>query len=216
MPAMVTHEELAGLVRDVNLSLAKMAEDQAKRNAEREASFAEWQKSMQESAAEREASFAKWQKSMQENIGGLNNSLGDMAEAIFVNLADKFNSELGFNFPRIADRGIAFRDRDRRLIAEIDRFYENGDSVLAAEVKARLREDHVDGHIERLKKIAVFLKGEGKEKKVIGAVAGYIVPESVMNYAHGNGLYVLVQNGDSVSIAARPPDFMERAWNRPG
>ena len=49
-------------------------------------------------------------------------------------------------------------------------------------------------------------------RKVLGAVAGGIVSQDVLIYAQERGLYVLVQNGDSVEIAKMPADFIPQEW----
>jgi hypothetical protein len=49
-------------------------------------------------------------------------------------------------------------------------------------------------------------------RKLIGAVAGGIVPESVKRYAQKRGLYVLVQSGESVNVAETAKDFKAREW----
>jgi hypothetical protein len=46
----------------------------------------------------------------------------------------------------------------------------------------------------------------------VGAVAGAIVPENVLNYAFKRGLYVLVQSGKSIALADRPEGFKVQEW----
>ena len=46
----------------------------------------------------------------------------------------------------------------------------------------------------------------------IGAIAGGNIPESVLKYAQKQGFYVVLQNGDSVSIADAPQGFKAREW----
>ena len=52
----------------------------------------------------------------------------------------------------------------------------------------------------------------GDKRRLVGAVAGAIVPESVCRYAQKKGLYVVVQSGDSVEVAGMPKDFEVRKW----
>jgi hypothetical protein len=52
----------------------------------------------------------------------------------------------------------------------------------------------------------------GDKRKLVGAVAGGIVPESVLRYAEKKGLYVLVQSGDSMRVAEEPNIFKVREW----
>ena len=52
----------------------------------------------------------------------------------------------------------------------------------------------------------------GDGRKLVGAIAGGVVPESVLNYAHKKGLYVLVQTGDAAAVADMPRGFKAREW----
>jgi hypothetical protein len=52
----------------------------------------------------------------------------------------------------------------------------------------------------------------GDSRKLIGAVAGGIVSASVLTFAQKQGFFVLVQNGDSVSIAEPPRNFKAKEW----
>ena len=210
MQRAITLEEMTNLLHGIIEAQARAEEQREKDRKER----AEADARLAAERAEADARYEEWRKDFNNDMGGLRNSYGDQVEAMFVRLADKFNSELGFCFPRIADRGFTFKDKSGNFIAQADRFYENGDSAMVVEVKAKLKTHHVDEHIKRLKKIGDYLKTEGKEKKVIGAVAGGMVPENVIAYAHKKGLYVLTQNGESISIEKRPEGFEERDWNK--
>ena len=55
------------------------------------------------------------------------------------------------------------------------------------------------------------LKSTGDGRAVLGAVAG-AVPENLLVYAQSKGLYVLVQNGESISIAKPPEGFAPASW----
>jgi hypothetical protein len=56
------------------------------------------------------------------------------------------------------------------------------------------------------------MDNHGDKRNLVGAVAGAIVPENVCRYAQKKGLYVLVQSGDSVVVAAAPQGFTPRKW----
>jgi len=80
------------------------------------------------------------------------------------------------------------------------------------EKDANLRNDHIDEHIERIKRIRKCMDQSGDNRKLIGAIAGWVVPDEVLNYAHEHGLYVITQNGETVSIADVPPGFSAGVW----
>ena len=89
---------------------------------------------------------------------------------------------------------------------------ENGNVVLPIEVKAKLKQEHVDDHIERLGIISEYNLKHNDNRKVLGAVAGGVVPQNVLAYAQRRGLFVLVQNGESVEIADIPANFQPKEW----
>ena len=51
-----------------------------------------------------------------------------------------------------------------------------------------------------------------RKSKVMGAVAGGILKDNILNYAQKKGLYVLFLNGESVSIADSPEGFVPSIW----
>ena len=208
---------------------AKREAEAAERDAEAAKRDAKWKSEMiaarEAEAAERKAWVAEQErllalskkeadegfKQLRQELGSHGASHGEFVESMFVNLDDKFN-KLGYSFPREARGAITFRDENRRVVAEVDRLLENGEAMLAVEVKAKLKIDHVHDHIKRLGKISDYNKKHNDNRKLLGAVAGGIVHDNVKNYAHENGLFVLVLNGENVSIADLPQNFKPHEW----
>ena len=92
---------------------------------------------------------------------------------------------------------------------QIDVFLENGDLVVLIEVKTKLTDDDVRIHIERLEKYRLF----GRDKRrILGAVAGAVVSDDVVKFAHRRGLYVIVQSGVAVEIVPTPENFQAKEW----
>jgi hypothetical protein len=54
-------------------------------------------------------------------------------------------------------------------------------------------------------------KGEGK-KRYVGAVACAVVDDSVVKFAQKNGMYVIVQLGNTVKIVDAPEGFKAKEW----
>ena len=185
----------------------KRDEERIKYDAERRKEEAERRKEEAARVKREEEGF----KRLRQELGSLGISYGEQVEAMFVNLGEKFNS-LGFNFPKHAEGRVKFHDKDGRVLVEVDRLLENGEAIMSIEVKAKLKIDDVRNHIKRLVKISEFSSLHDDNRKVLGAVAGGVVPKNVMEYAIKRGLYVLVQNGDSVEIADVPTDFKPREW----
>ena len=156
------------------------------------------------------AEYKKDQKQLQKNLGKLGNSYGEQVEAMFVNLGTKFN-KLGFTFPKEAE-STKFFGENGQILVEVDRLLENGSVIMPVEVKAKLKQDDVDDHIRRLGIISNYNVLHNDNRKVLGAVAGGVVSQKVVEYAHKKGLYVLVQNGDSIKIADIPSNFKPYEW----
>jgi hypothetical protein len=159
---------------------------------------------------ERFEETAKIVAELSKNIGGMQNSFGQFVETMFsANLLSKFN-ELGYEFTR-QTCNTRYTENDEK-IAEVDVTLENGEYILLVEVKTDLRIEFVDYHLKRIGKIRKYMDGHNDARKIIGAVAGGIVPENVLLYAQNNGLFVIVQSGDSSTIANMPKGFEARIW----
>jgi hypothetical protein len=147
---------------------------------------------------------------LSKNIGGVNRSLGRWTEQmVAAKLWEKFDV-FEYEFTK-GSRNIKFRDGGQ-TIAEVDIFLENGDYAMPVEVKTDLTEEDIDDHLDRIGKIRVYMDKHGDKRRLVGAVAGAIVPESVCRYAQKKGLYVLVQSGDSIEVASVPKGFQARKW----
>jgi hypothetical protein len=202
-----------------------------KREKERQLEAAEWQTRLQKEAAERQkeeaerkkesdAITAEMRKNIAEasrisaetsrNMGGLNNTWGLLVEEmVSANICEKFSS-LGFTFTEAARRKV-FRV-DGKVFAESDIFLENGLYAMPVESKAKLTVEDVNDHLERIALIRQYMDKHDDKRKLVGAAAGGIVSDDVLNYAQKKGLFVLVQSGDSIELSATRKGFKPREW----
>ena len=152
-------------------------------------------------------------RKMQETdrkIGELGNRFGELAEHLVTpNIVEKFNA-LNFNFEQIS-QDIKIKDSSGNCLAEIDILLENGDIVIAVEVKAKPLEKDVDKHIERMEFLRRRADTRKDMRKFRGAIAGAIISEGVRNYSFKAGLYVIEQTGDTVKINI-PEGFVPKEW----
>ena len=144
-------------------------------------------------------------------VGDLGNRFGELAEHLVApNIKEKFN-ELGFTFERIY-QNLAITDfASKRCLAEIDLMLENGDIVIAVEVKAKPVQKDIDKHIERIEVLRRRADARSDTRKFQGAIAGAIMTDEVRDYTHSAGFYAIEQTGDTVRINI-PKDFKPREW----
>ena len=147
---------------------------------------------------------------LSKNIGGLGNSLGRFTEAMFsAEILKKFY-ELGFQFNTQANHKKFYEGG--QVLAEIDSVLENGGYVMLVEIKTDLSVGNVEEHLERIAIIRKYMDAHSDARKLVGTVAGGVVPESVLKYAQKKGLYVLVQTGEAIAVADMPQGFKAREW----
>ena len=185
--------------------------ERAELNAELDRKYEKNKEDYEKRVKDYEKRAEKRMERLDRDLGRLGNSYGDQVEAMFVNLGSKFN-KLGHCFPKEAKGQIHFLDENRKVLAEVDHLLENGSTMLAIEVKVKLKQEHVDDHIMRLGIISEYNLKHNDNRKVLGAVAGGIVPQNVLAYAQKRGLFVLIQNGESIEIADFPANFKPREW----
>ena len=177
--------------------------------------FQETDKKFQAMSQETERLMQETTRQMKETdrkIGELGNRFGDLAEHLVApGVVEKFNA-LGFRFNRDC-QGAKFRDPETgRLLAEVDIHLENGDIVIAVEVKANLRvPGDVDDHLKRMEVLRRLADLRGDTRKYQGAIAAAIVVDGARRYAQKAGFYVLEQSGDTMKLDI-PEDFVPREW----
>ena len=184
----------------------KILAEMSERSKNTEKALAEMSKNTAEFSRDTKQIMAELSK----NIGGVNNSLGRLSEGLFsVGLDEKFN-ELGYPFTKQGPH-VKFKENGK-VIAEADYLLENGDYAMAVEVKTDLKQTDVDDHMQRIAAIRRYFNARADKRVLVGAVAGVMVRENVLNYARGQGLYVLTLKGDAVTVADLPKDFKAREW----
>ncbi|MBF0342308.1 MAG: DUF3782 domain-containing protein, partial [Magnetococcales bacterium] len=93
---------------------------------------------------------------------------------------------------------------------EIDLLVDNTESVVLVEVKSRLTAEDVRDHLQRLEEFTTHYANK-PGSRVLGAVAGILIDPDVDRFAMREGLFVIVQSGESVRLA-NPPEFTPKIW----
>ena len=149
-------------------------------------------------------------KETDRRIGDLGNRFGEMVEhLVSPGIRKKFN-ELNFSFEQ-ESANIKITDSSGRCIAEIDLLLENGDTVMAVEVKAKPVQKDVDIHASRMGILRCRADARNDKRKFQGAIAGAIMSEEVKDYAHKTGFYVIEQTGNTIKITI-PENFVAKEW----
>ena len=178
-----------------------------------EESRKETDKRLEESKQELTESLRETNKIVSDvtkNLGGIGNKLGQLTEALFSGELWKKFEKHGYEFNSQAqDKKFIMNGK---VIAEADFFLENGIYVMPVEVKTKPNTEDVDNHIKRIETIRAYMDSRGDSRKLLGAVAGGVFTDHVLEYAQAQGLYAFVQTGDSVAIADTPPGFEAREW----
>ncbi|MBF0108973.1 MAG: hypothetical protein HQL76_07355 [Magnetococcales bacterium] len=148
-------------------------------------------------------------KEISQQIGNLGSRWGEFVEGIVAPACETLFAERGVPVHRVAPR-VKAMSLDGRRRMEIDLLVDNTDSVVLVEVKSRLTAEDVRDHLKRVREYKEFYEGEGGAR-VMGAVAGILIDKDVDRFAMNEGLFVIVQSGDSVRLA-NEKTFVPRTW----
>ena len=171
-----------------------------------ESILAKMESNMQKSKEEMDKTL----KELSKNLGGLGNRVGDITQALFSSELWKLFSEYGYELTQQVSN--AKYVVNGAVVAEADYRLENGTYVMLVEVKTKTVNRDIDEHLERIGTVRQYMDARKDGRKLVGAVAGAVVADGVMNYAHANGLYILKLAGEDVVIAGAPPGFCAREW----
>jgi hypothetical protein len=146
-----------------------------------------------------------------KKFGEMSNRFGEIVEYMVVpSLVAKFR-EIGFEFTR-AHRDTKIVDREHDIIMEVDAFLENGDKVMAVEIKSKPDTRDIDEHVERMEKLRKYADLHDDKRKYLGAVAGVVISDSVSTYAFKNGFYVIEPSGETFKIFEPKGKYHPREW----
>ena len=146
-------------------------------------------------------------KEVTQAIGRLGNRLGEFVEGMVRPAVVRLFQDRGIAVHQVF-RG-AYAERDQEAM-EIDLLVVNNLDAVLVEVKSELKVDDVKEHIGRLQRFKkLFPQYAGFH--VMGAVARMVVPEDTARFAYRQGLFVLAQSGDTVTIS-NDPCFQPGVW----
>ena len=181
------------------------------------AMFQETDRKMQETAQmvrENTVQMKETDRKMKETdrrIGELGNRFGELAEHLVApGIADRFN-ELGYHFDGVIPGGYEIHDPNGKSVTQVDIMLENGDCIMAVEVKSRPRKQDIEHHIRRLEILRRYRSNKNDFRKIMGAIAGAVFGAEEKEAAIEAGFYVIEQSGDTMVINM-PQDFVPGEW----
>ncbi|MCL2878354.1 MAG: hypothetical protein FWF13_06200 [Acidobacteria bacterium] len=154
------------------------------------------------------------QKEMRETgrrMGYLSNRFGELAEHLVAPGIGKRFNELGYRFESMASRGCEVFGDDGKVKTEIDILLENGETLIAVEVKSKPSVKDAEHHIKRLEILREARNRLHDKRKIMGAIAGAVFGAKEKDAACQAGLYVIEQSGDTMKIDM-PQGFIPREW----
>jgi hypothetical protein len=170
--------------------------------------------SLMETDREQKKTARELRKFIRENnkrFGDLHNRFGEIAEHLVApGITRRFN-EMGFKFDSILPGGRKIIDENGKIKAQVDLILENGENIVAIEVKVKPGLDDVNDHVKRLGILREYWDKRNDRRKLFGGMAGAIFPQNVKDEALKAGLYVIVQSGDTMKMELSD-NFVPREW----
>jgi len=98
----------------------------------------------------------------------------------------------------------------------------DSDTIILIEVKTTLETSDVRKHLEKIDEYRRHIAADGfvqphvrhllPTTRFFGAAAGAVVTDEAKQFAHENGLHVIVQSGEAVEIVQTPEEFKAKEW----
>jgi hypothetical protein len=211
----VTYEGILETIQRITLQqeeTSRMFQETDRKFQETSEQMKRTERMFQETREQMKETDKKFQET-DKKISALGDRVGEIVEHMIGgdNILIQFQA-LGYDVTDYSRR-IVFGKRGTSMSGEIDMLLDDSDIAILMEVKTTLRNDDVLDHIARLEKYRQWKdsKGEGK-KRYIGALACAVVADNVVKFAQKNGMYVIVQLGNTVKIVDSPEGFVAKEW----
>ncbi|MCL2742551.1 MAG: hypothetical protein FWE67_01725 [Planctomycetaceae bacterium] len=194
----LTYEGVLEMIRETDRNIRRMS-----RRTDRK--FQETDRKIQETAEQ--------MKKTSKKISELGSRIGKIVENMVAgNIIEKFQT-LNYDVTGCSPHKF-FEIKKLGISGEIDLLLDDGEVAILIEVKTTLETADVRKHIERIEKYRRYAdaRGIGKTQRYVGAVAGAVIMGEAAQFAHENGMYVIVQSGKAVNIVTPPEGFTAKEW----
>jgi hypothetical protein len=147
-----------------------------------------------------------------KNVGGLNNSIGEIVEMIVIPGLKEKMREFQHNF-FMASPGKEFTGSDGCSLTEVDLLLENCDEVMVVEVKTHVSIKWVNKHLKRLELLRKNEKITGMTGKVMyAAIAGIGFDSEARDLVIQNGMYLIEIEEEPERVKVIPPPSKAKTW----
>jgi hypothetical protein len=221
----LTFEQVWTMFQETDKKFQTMSQEADKRQQETDRLMREsreaWDRDRQESQAKHERMVAEHDriiaetdllvKELTKNVGGLNNSLGDMAEGLMASdLYETFETR-GLEFDHSFQNYVVKERKTKRKLAEVDMLLVNGTIALAVESKTTMTQGDVDKHAARMEILRHEPNSLFANRKLYGAMAGVKMSRQARKYAIAKGFFVIELTGDTIKVDM-PEGFEPKIW----
>ena len=211
----LTYESVLELIRENSRKTRREIREIARRQKETDRQMKERDEKYAREKQERDAELARIEKETNRKIGKLTGRIGMLVEhMVGGRILDKFQV-LGYKVDHYS-RNHYYQNSKLGISGEIDLILQDGDIAIFIEVKTTLETADVRKHLEKMAEYRIYADAAKilwpPTTRFIGAVAGAIVEDEAMKFAHENGLYVIVQSGEAVEIVSTPEGFKAKEW----
>lgn len=204
MSESITLEEVWKLFQE-NAALQKESDRQFRElKAEAERRLQETERLLRESSDRVDRKLTD----LARQIGNLTGKWGLFVENLVAPACVRLFSERGIPVQEVHQR--VRRRLEDGCTMEIDLLVVDHDVVVLVEVKSTLTAQDVKEHLQRIADFKAFFPHYAG-CRVMGAVAGIVSEDKAETYAYNQGLFVIVQSGESV-VLGNPADFQPRVW----
>jgi hypothetical protein len=191
--------ELATAQKETERLLREQSQEADQRRKETEQRFQETDRRIRE--------VNKEIRQVNQQIGNLGGKWGRFVENMVAPACETLFLSRGIPIHQVSQR---IKKRLDGKTLEIDVMITNERHVLVVEVKSSLGVDDIKDLISDLTQFRQFFP-EYAEKQLYGAVAGIEIEEGADKYAYRQGLFVLAQAGEAVSIL-NDLNFQPKGW----
>ena len=195
--------ELTAAQKETERLLKEQSQEADQRRKEADQRFKETERLLKEQGQETDRQI----REVNKKIGDLGGKWGRFVENMVAPACETIFLKRGIPVHQVSQR---VKKRLDSKTLEIDVLVTNENHVLIVEVKSSLGVNDIKEMIEDLGKFNTFFP-EYSQKQLYGAVAGIEIEEGADKYAYRQGLFVLAQAGETVSIL-NDSTFQPKNW----